>query len=72
MQKNCSTSCCLTGQLIEVDDQNDGAKSGDLCDIKMNIFNDDTTQPPKDELQELILDDINCNNWPDVKVRSIG
>jgi len=67
MQKNCPKSCCLNGQLIEFDEQNNGAKNGVLCDF-MNIFNDDTTPPPRGHFQELVLDEVNCNNWREVKV----
>jgi hypothetical protein len=66
MQKNCSQSCCLNGQLIEFDERNNGAKTGVLCDF-MNIFNDDSTEPPSGYFQELVIDEVNCDNWADIK-----
>lgn len=67
MQKHCTNSCCLNGQLIEFDQRTNGAKDGIICDF-MNIFNDDFTEPPSGYFQELVISEVNCDNMAEIKV----
>jgi len=66
MQKNCKKSCCEESQVIQLVSEASGAKRGVLCDPD-NLFNDESTPPPRGYFQELMLDEVNCDNWQSVK-----
>ena len=41
-----------------------------LCDAKNNIFNDDFTPPPLNAWDEMLANEVNCDNYYEIKVKS--
>ena len=67
MQKKCKQSCCERAELQSVDSER---RSGILCDLENNLFNDDITPPPMNEMDEILMNEITCDNFAELKVIS--
>ena len=67
MQGKCKQTCC---QRAELRDTTQEKRTLALCDLDYNVFNDDYTPPPISDFDELILMDINCENFMDIKVKT--
>ena len=67
MQKKCKQSCCERAELQSVDSER---RSGILCDLENNLFNDDVTPPPMNEMDEILMKEITCDNFAELKVIS--
>ena len=65
MQKKCKQSCCERAELQSVDSER---RSGILCDLENNLFNDDVTSPPMNEMDEILMKEITCDNFAELKV----
>ena len=67
MQKKCKQSCCERAELQRVDSER---RSGILCYLENNLFNDDVTPPPMNEMDEILMNEITCDNFVELKVIS--
>jgi hypothetical protein len=64
MQTKCKRACCVRDELQDITQEK---RTLALCDLIDNVFNDDYTPPPISEWDELILKDITCENFLDLK-----
>ena len=67
MQKKCPQSCCQRGEYKPPREQEE--RTFMLCDAKNNIFNDDFTPPPLNAWDEMLANEVNCDNYYEIKVK---
>ena len=66
MQKKCPQSCCQRGEYQPPRAQEE--RTFLLCDSVNNIFNDDFTPPPLNEWDEMLANEVTCDNYYEIKV----